>query len=287
MSSFENFVQCRVVTPFTAAATEIGLFVAEAPYRLPAEDGGVLVLTDSPYRPSVLEVIRYGRRSGMALYEVSRAQEGTTARDWTGVAFCYQALTAGELAQLLGQKADLSALDELREDAETALDSKVDKIAGKGLSTNDFTTAEKNKLANANLTALVGLTGVADRLPYFTGAGALSLATLTAAARTLLAASNVAGQRSALGLGTAATAALTSSRHDVTGGRVLQVGDFGIGVSTQNSPDLTDFAAENPSGIYRGVSTDVANGAPDFPATLQGFTAVCAVYNLDRMYWVL
>src|SRR5690606_31236165 len=175
MSSFENFVQCRVVTPFTAAATEIGLFVAEAPYRLPAEDGGVLVLTDSPYRPSVLEVIRYGRRSGMALYEVSRAQEGTTARDWTGVAFCYQALTAGELAQLLGQKADLSALDELREDAETALDSKVDKIPGKGLSTNDYTTAEKNKLANANLTALAGLTGAANRQGRQVGVGQLVL----------------------------------------------------------------------------------------------------------------
>lgn len=265
MSSFENFVQCRVVTPFTAAATEIGLFAADEPHRLPAEGGGVLVLTDSPYRPSVLEVIRYGRRSGMALYEVSRAQEGTTARDWTGVAFCYQALTAGELAQLLGQKADLSALDELREDAETALDTKVDKIAGKGLSTNDYTTAEKNKLANANLTALVGLTGAADRLPYFTGAGALSLATITAAARTLLAATNAAGQQSALGLfadtsgvmtnasgaltnfvsqllrsadaaagrstlglGSASLLTATTSITDTTVGRALKVGDGGI-----------------------------------------------------------
>lgn len=38
---------------------------------------------------------------------------------------------------------------------------------------------------NANLTALAGLTGVSDRLFYFTGAGALSLATYTAFARTL------------------------------------------------------------------------------------------------------
>lgn len=29
----------------------------------------------------------------------------------------------------------------------TALDGKVDKVSGKGLSTNDYTTAEKNKLA--------------------------------------------------------------------------------------------------------------------------------------------
>lgn len=42
---------------------------------------------------------------------------------------------------------------------------------------------------HVNLTAFSGLTGVADRLPYFTGAGALALATLTAKARELLAAS--------------------------------------------------------------------------------------------------
>lgn len=68
-----------------------------------------------------------------------------------------------------------------------------------------MTAADKVKLDNANLTALVGLTGAEDQLPYFTGAGALSLTTLTAAARTLLAATNAAGQQSAMGLGSAAT----------------------------------------------------------------------------------
>lgn len=59
--------------------------------------------------------------------------------------------------------------------------------------------------SNANLNALAGLAGAADRLPYFTGAGALSLTTLTAAARTFLAASTAESQRTALGLGNAAT----------------------------------------------------------------------------------
>lgn len=113
MSNFENFVQCRVVTPFAASSTEIGLFAAEEPYRLPPEGGGVLVLTDSPYRPGVFEVVRYERRTDLALYGVSRAQEGTTARDWTGVAFGYQALTAEELQTLLGEKADKSSLAEV------------------------------------------------------------------------------------------------------------------------------------------------------------------------------
>lgn len=60
--------------------------------------------------------------------------------------------------------------------------------------------------AAANLTALAGLTGAADRLPYFNGAGTMALATFTGAARTLVAAVDAAAQRAALGLvpGTAA-----------------------------------------------------------------------------------
>ena len=289
MSSFENFVQCRVVTPFTAAATEIGLFAADEPHRLPAEGGGVLVLTDSPYRPSVLEVIRYGWRSGLALYEVSRAQEGTTARDWTGVAFCYQALTAGELERLLGQKADVSSLEGLREEAETALGGKVDKVTGKGLSTHDYTTTEKDKLANANLTALVSLSGDADRLPYFTDAGALSLTTLTEFARVLLDDSDAAEMRSTLGLLSASQRNVVTTNTDTTLGRLLQVGAFGIGstgIDTLQPPTIFDFATGNPAGLYRGVANEVANGPTGTSGIAQGFTCTCMAYSSDRLYIV-
>jgi hypothetical protein len=57
----------------------------------------------------------------------------------------------------------------------------------------------------ANVQALAGLTGAADRVPYFTGEGAMALAVLTEQARTFLAAVDAAGQRTALGLGSAAT----------------------------------------------------------------------------------
>lgn len=60
-------------------------------------------------------------------------------------------------------------------------------------------------LVSPNVSALAGLTGAPDRVPYFTGAGALSLAVFTAVARNLLAASTQAAQRAALALGTAAT----------------------------------------------------------------------------------
>lgn len=54
--------------------------------------------------------------------------------------------------------------------------------------------------AHANLTALAGLVGANDNLPYFTGAGTMALTSLTAAARTFLAAANAAAARAAIGV---------------------------------------------------------------------------------------
>ena len=127
MSTFKNFVQCRVVAPITADADSIGIYDAVPPYSLPSEEGGLLVLTDSPNNPSKLEVISYTSLTDLALYGVTRGLEGTTALDWTGPVYCYQSLLAGEF--------------------KTLLDSKVDMVAGKQLSDTNFTQAEKTKLA--------------------------------------------------------------------------------------------------------------------------------------------
>ena len=57
---------------------------------------------------------------------------------------------------------------------------------------------------NANLQALAGLTGAADTLGYFTGAGAMATTGLTAVGRSIIGAATAAAARTALGLGPAA-----------------------------------------------------------------------------------
>lgn len=108
--SYSNFVQARVVAPVAATATTLSLYAAEAPYQLPALDGGLLVLTDSPYKPSVLEVISYTSRSAQDLLGVVRGLEGTTAVEWSGNVYCYQSLMAGDFQAELDGKLDVGAV---------------------------------------------------------------------------------------------------------------------------------------------------------------------------------
>lgn len=116
--SFENFVQCQVVTPILASAVDFSLKDAVAPYRLPAAGGGYLVLADSPVKPSKIEVVKYTSRSALGIYEVQRGQEGTTAQEWTGQVYCYQSLMAGEFQSLLDSKVDKATGQSLMLDAE-------------------------------------------------------------------------------------------------------------------------------------------------------------------------
>jgi hypothetical protein len=70
---------------------------------------------------------------------------------------------------------------------------------------------------DAELQAIAGLTSAADRLPYFTGAGAAALAPFTTAGRNLVDDADATAQRATLGLGTAALLNTTVSTFTVTG----------------------------------------------------------------------
>ncbi len=109
--------------------------------------------------------------------------------------------TLDELAAALGDDADFAAT------ITTAL-------AGKqGLAAN--LTALTALASIANLAAFAGLTGAADKLGYFTGAGAMALTNFPATARIFLAAASPADQRTAMGLGSIATQAASYAEWEL------------------------------------------------------------------------
>lgn len=107
---------------------------------------------------------------------------------------------------------------------------------------------ESKQASNANLAALSGLIGAANKLPYFTGQGAMSLAAITDKAISLLSQLDAPGMRTELGLGSAATATVQTSPTDNTAGRLMAVGAFGVGGDAVfiDDPDT----AYRPSGMY-------------------------------------
>jgi hypothetical protein len=120
-----NFVQVQLAAAATDIQTTLSIKAPVGGFKLPPADGGRLVLTDSPGRPTAFEVISYTSRTGSGPYTlggVTRGLEGTVGLVWGADAYVLQSLTVGEY------EADLAA--------------KVDKVAGQSL----MTDAERTKL---------------------------------------------------------------------------------------------------------------------------------------------
>lgn len=88
---------------------------------------------------------------------------------------------------------------------------------------------------HANLTALSGLAGAANKMFYFTAAGAMALADLTVFARSWNALADAPAGRTLLGLGTAATRDATTSATDTTSEKLWRTNDLVKQTSTTDS----------------------------------------------------
>lgn len=108
------------------------------------------------------------------------------------------------------------------------------------------------KLADAELTALAGLTSAADALPYFTGSGTASTTTLSAAGRALIDDADNTAQRTTLGLGTIATQAASSVA--ITGGSITGITDLAIADGGTGAGDAVT-ALSNLGGVPLATAT--------------------------------
>ena len=118
--------------------------------------------------------------------------------------------------------------------------------------------------ADSELTALAALASAADTVPYFAGSGTASLAAFTAAARTLLAAADAAGQRTALALGTAAVLPIDT---DAT---LAANSDTRIATQRAVKAYADQLIASADAMIFKGVIDCSAN--PNYPAADRGWT---------------
>lgn len=125
-----------------------------------------------------------------------------------------------------------------------------------GLGTAATTDASAYQAADAELTAIAGLTSAADRVPYFTGSGAASLATFTAAGRALVDDADAAAQLVTLGAVGAASPTLTGTvvirqTAGVAGTDEIQISHDGTNGTIENKDGKLILKSAS-SGLYIG-----------------------------------
>lgn len=157
--------------------------------------------------------------AGQILAGAGLTKSGNTLDVGAGTGIAVAADTVGLTGQALALH-HLATNGLVARTAAATMAARAIAVSGAGLSvTNGDAVAGNPTLSlTAALASVGGLTPVADRLAYYTGASTAALATLTAFARTLLDDADAATARGTLGLGTLATQ--SSASVSITGGSI-------------------------------------------------------------------
>ena len=154
-----------------------------------------------------IEICKCTARTGDIL-TVTRAQEGTSAKEFAAGSRVSLRITKAVIDYVFSVVNPLTGLTPAADKltyytgANSSALATLTAFARNLLDDADAATARATLGAQASdptLTALAGLVGQADRIPYFNGADTAALATLTAFARTLLDDADAAAARSTLG----------------------------------------------------------------------------------------